>query len=55
VYDAGNGGIVEDQGFNKEHSIMTNQEFMVRQQGNFQVEMSGNEVYAEIRLLTGSP
>ena len=53
VYDAGSGVLVEDQGFNKEHSITTQQEFMVRAPGNYRVEMSGNDVTAEVRILTG--
>jgi hypothetical protein len=53
VYDADNGGIVEEQGFNKEHSVTTKQEFMVRAPGNYRVEMTGNSVIAEVRILTG--
>jgi hypothetical protein len=53
VYDVGNGVIVEEQGFNKEHSIMTKQEFMVRAPGTYRVEMTGNDVIAEVRILTG--
>jgi hypothetical protein len=53
VYDADNGGLVEEQGFNKEYSVMTKQEFMIRKPGNYRVEMSGNEVIAEVRILSG--
>jgi hypothetical protein len=53
VYDASNGGIVDEQGFNKEHSTMEQQEFMVRAPGNYRVEMTGNEVTADIQILTG--
>lgn len=53
VYDAGNGELVEEQGFNKQHGITTKQEFMIRAPGNYRVEMSGNEVTAEVRILTG--
>jgi len=53
VYDAGSGVLVEDQGFNKEYSITTQQEFMVRAPGNYRVEMSGNDVTADVRILTG--
>lgn len=53
VYDAGNGGLVEEQGFNKAYGITTKQEFMVRAPGNYRVEMSGNDVIAEVRILTG--
>jgi hypothetical protein len=53
VYDAGSGVLVEDQGFNKAYSITTQQEFMVRAPGNYRVEMSGNDVTADVRILTG--
>ena len=53
VYDVDNGVIVEEHGFNKEHSVMTKQEFMVRAPGNYRVEMTGNDVIAEVRILTG--
>ena len=53
VYDAGNGELVEDQGFNKGYSVTTQQEFMVRAPGDYRVEMSGNDVTADIRILTG--
>lgn len=53
VYDAGNGELAEEQGFNKQHGVTTKQEFMVRAPGNYRVEMSGNEVIAEVRILTG--
>jgi len=53
VYDAGNGELAEEQGFNKQHGVTTKQEFMIRAPGNYRVEMSGNEVIAEVRILTG--
>jgi len=53
VYDADNGELKEGQGFNKDYSIMTKQEFMVRAPGNYRVEISGNDVTAEVRILTG--
>jgi hypothetical protein len=53
VYDAGNGVLVEQQGFNKGFSVTTRQEFMVRARGNYRVEMSGNDVTAEVWILTG--
>ena len=53
VYDAGNGEVVDEQGFNKEHSTTEQQEFMVRAPGNYRVEMTGNEVTADIQILTG--
>ena len=53
VYDAGNGDLVEQQGFNKGFSVTEQQEFMVRAPGNYRVEISGNAVTAEVRILTG--
>ena len=53
IYDADNGVLKEEQGFNKGYSIMTKQEFMVRAPGNYRVEMTGNDVTAEVRILTG--
>jgi len=53
VYDAGNGAIVEQQGFNKGFSVTEQQEFMVRAPGNYRVEISGNAVTADVRILTG--
>lgn len=53
VYDAEKGELKEEQGFNKGYSIMTKQEFMVRAPGNYRVEMSGNDVTAEVWILTG--
>ena len=54
VYDADNGMLKDEQGFNKGYSIMTIQEFMVRAPGNYRVEMTGNDVTAEVRILTGN-
>jgi hypothetical protein len=53
VYDAGNGALVEQQGFNKGFGITEQQEFMIRAPGNYRVEISGNAVTAEVRILTG--
>lgn len=53
VYNAGNGNLIEEQGFNKAFGITTKQEFMVRAPGNYRVEMSGNDVTAEVWILTG--
>jgi hypothetical protein len=53
IYDADNGVLKEEQGFNKGYSIMTKQEFMVRAPGNYRVEMTGNDVNAEVQILTG--
>lgn len=53
VYDEGNGELVEEQGFNRQYGIMTKQEFMIRAPGNYRVELTGNDVVAEVRILTG--
>jgi hypothetical protein len=53
IYDAGNGDLVEQQGFNKGFSLFEQQEFMVRAPGTYRVEISGNAVTAEVRILTG--
>jgi hypothetical protein len=53
VYDAGNGALVEQQGFNKGFGITEKQEFMIRAPGSYRVEISGNAVTAEVRILTG--
>jgi hypothetical protein len=53
VYDAGNGALIEQQGFNKGFSITEQQEFMVRAPGSYRVEISGNAVTADVRILTG--
>jgi hypothetical protein len=53
VYDAGNGALIEQQGFNKGFSITEQQEFMVRAPGTYRVEISGNAVTADVRILTG--
>ncbi|RPI40354.1 MAG: zinc-ribbon domain-containing protein [Methanoregulaceae archaeon] len=53
IYDAGNGALIEEQGFNKGFSVTTRQEFMVRSPGAYRVEMSGNDVIAEVHILTG--
>ncbi|MFA5267827.1 MAG: hypothetical protein WC379_07630 [Methanoregula sp.] len=53
VYDAGNGAIVEQQGFNKGFGVTEQQEFMVRAPGTYRIEISGNAVTADVRILTG--
>lgn len=53
VYDASTGQLAEEQGFNKGYSTDTRQEFMVRTPGIYRVEMSGNDVTADVRILTG--
>jgi hypothetical protein len=54
VLDAGSGAVIDKRGFNKDYSVMTKQEFMVRNKGNYQVELSGNDVFAEVRILIGT-
>ena len=54
VLDAGSGEVIDKRGFHKEYSEMTKQEFMVRNQGNYQVEISGTDVFAEVRILMGT-
>jgi hypothetical protein len=54
VLDAGSGAVIDKQGFHKGYSEMTEQEFMVRNQGNYNVEISGNDVLAEVRILSGT-
>jgi len=55
IYDAGNGALVEEQGFGsiKGFSVTTKQDFMVRAPGTYRVEISGNDVIADVRILTG--
>ena len=54
VLDAGSGGVIDNRGFHKEYSEMTKQKFMVRNQGNYLVEISGTDVFAEVRILIGT-
>lgn len=54
VIDAGTGAVIDKRGFHKEYSEMTKQEFMVRNQGVYDVEISGNDVLAEVRILVGN-
>ena len=54
VLDAITGAVVDEQGFNKAYSVITKQEFMVRNKGNYTVILSGNDVFAEVRILTGT-
>jgi hypothetical protein len=53
VYDNNDGSLVDEQGFNKEYSVTTQQEFMVRKPGKYRVEMTGNDVTADITILSG--
>jgi hypothetical protein len=54
VLDAGSGAVIDSRGFHKDYNEMTKQEFMVRNKGNYTVELSGNEVFAEVRILIGT-
>jgi len=53
VLDAVSGTVVDARGFNKEYNQYTKQEFMVREKGNYTVEMSGNGVTVNTQILTG--
>lgn len=55
VLDAKSGAIIDQQGFGKEYTDITKQSFMVRQTGNYIIEMSGNDVEADIQMLIGTP
>jgi hypothetical protein len=54
VLDAGSGAVVDQQGFGNDYSDITKQNFMVRQKGNYRIEMSGNDVVADLQILTGT-
>jgi hypothetical protein len=54
VLDAASGAIINQQGFAKEHPDVTSQSFMVRQRGNYRIEMSGHEVTADVQMLIGT-
>jgi hypothetical protein len=54
VLDAATGAMVDARGFNRQYSGMTKQEFMIRNAGNYRVEMSGNDVSAHIEMLIGN-
>ncbi|MDO9325959.1 MAG: zinc-ribbon domain-containing protein [Methanoregula sp.] len=54
VFDASSGTIVNQQGFGNDYPDLTQQKFMVRTPGNYRIEMSGNEVNAEVEILTGT-
>lgn len=53
VLDAANGAVIKEQGYGKEYPDVARDEFMVRNAGNYKVEMSGNAVTAEITILKG--
>ena len=52
VYNADNGELQGEGGFNREYSVTTKQEFMVRKPGKYRVEITGNDVTADIKILT---
>lgn len=54
VFDAESGGIIDQQGFGKDYPDLTQYKFMVRKQGNYRIEMSGNDVDAEVQMLIGT-
>ena len=54
VLDAGSGAIIDQQGFGNDYSDITKQNFMVRQKGNYRIEMSGNDVIADLQMLIGT-
>ncbi|PKL64120.1 MAG: hypothetical protein CVV32_10730 [Methanomicrobiales archaeon HGW-Methanomicrobiales-3] len=53
VIDAGNGAVVAAKGYGKDYSDMTKSEFMVRNPGNYRIEMSGSFVSADISIMQG--
>lgn len=55
VLDAGSGAVIDQQGFGKDYPDVTKRYFMVRQKGNYRIEMSGNEVMADVQIMTGTP
>ena len=55
VLDAGSGAIIDQQGVGNDYTDATKQNFMVRQKGNYRIEMSGNEVNADVQMLIGTP
>jgi hypothetical protein len=54
VLDVATGTMVDARGFNRQYSGMTKQEFMIRNSGNYRVEMAGNDVTAHIEMLIGN-
>jgi hypothetical protein len=55
VLDAGSGAVIEKQGFGNDYSDLTKHNFMVRKSGNYRIEMSGNDVHADVLMLSGTP
>jgi hypothetical protein len=54
VLDANTSAVVDKRGFNREYSVMAQQEFMVRTEGNYRIEMSGNDVFVSMKIMTGN-
>lgn len=54
VLDAGSGAMIDQQGFGNDYSDFTKQNFMVRQKGNYLIEMSRNEVVVKVQVLIGT-
>ena len=54
VLDAGSGAVIDQQGFGNDYPDITKQSFMVRQRGNYRIEMSGNDVNADVQILVGT-
>ncbi len=54
VLNAGSRAVLDQQGFGNDYSDITRQYFMVRQDGNYIIEMSGNDVNADVQMLIGT-
>ena len=54
VLDAVSGAVIDQQGFGKDYTDAKKQDFMVRNPGNYRIEMSGNDVEAEVQMLVGT-
>ena len=55
VLDTGSGAVIDQQGFGNDYTDIKKQNFMVRQKGNYRIEMSGNDVDADVQMLIGTP
>ncbi len=53
ILDAVSGTVVASKGFNKEYDQQTKNEFMIREKGKYNVEMSGNGVTVNTQILVG--
>jgi hypothetical protein len=54
VLDAESNAVIDQQGYGKDYSDITKQDFMVRNKGNYLVVMSGHDVKADIQILKGT-